>query len=110
MAWQKRILAHDPEAGYTQFYCTDPDTGEITLESQYDLTDIVEDAKGMAVHYDERTPFGNKQTFHHVGVIPFYIWDFFKKQGVNLYTDKDALKKYLNDPNFRVFRTRQCRV
>ena len=110
MAWHKRILTQDKEAGITQYYCSDPHTGEVTLQTQYDLTDIVEDAKGMAVHYDERSRFGNKDTFHHIGVLPFYVWDFFMKQGVNLHTDKDALKRYLNDSNFRCFRTRHCKV
>lgn len=103
MTWHKRLLAQGD--GMRQWYWSDPDTGDVKLENVYDVQPIIEDAKGMERTFD-RVRHMNGHTFHHYGFLPHYVWDHFMKQGINLYTDKDMLRKYMNDPNFRAFRTR----
>ncbi len=109
MTWHKRLLSDEHDTN-KQWYWSDPHTGEVKIETEYENVEaILEDAKGMERTFD-KPRFFKGQFLHHIGFLPNYIWDFFMKQGINLHTDKDMLRKYLNDPNFRGFRSRPGRV
>ncbi len=55
---------------------------------------------------------GHRKTsaFRCVAELPVALVEVFRSQGVDLLTDDDALRKVLNDPAFRAFRTTEGRV
>jgi hypothetical protein len=52
-----------------------------------------------------------KGEFHHVASIPLVIIEKYKNEkGIDLLKDKAALKKFLNDPDNKFFRTKPGRI
>ena len=51
-----------------------------------------------------------KREMNHVARIPKVIIDEYMKRGINLLADEAALKRFLNDPDNRLFRTKPGRV
>lgn len=103
-----RVLDVDPDTGAVELFHFDDATGEVTLETQYDLEEIVEHAKAQFNSIDERANW--KGDLHKVGYIPDYMWYEMRR----IYPDKQdfkaAVKKFLNDSTFKDFRTRPGRV
>lgn len=110
MGWHKRLLSADPEAGHREWYWSNPDTGEVTIQGEFDLEPIVETAQGHFNAVDERAPFGNKRIFHHVGFIPAAVQDYEWRVNRRTLADRAFWKHWLNDSANRGFRTRPGRV
>ena len=49
-------------------------------------------------------------TFRKAASIPVTVFDIAKAQGINLLNDPEAMKRFLNDPQNRAFRTTLERV
>jgi hypothetical protein len=100
----RRLLDYDPITKTTQWYHYDEITGDIGLETEQDVTAIVEHNKSIFNQFDERTPWkGDKG--HHVASIPMTIYNELAKISNN-FKDEKVIRKWLNDPDNRVFRVR----
>ncbi len=107
--WHKRLLGYDPITKIREYHYIDPYTGDQALETVGDVEDIVEDTKGRFNMVDERARW--RDGYNHVASIPLQVIDKVRREtGVNLLTDKKALKEWLNDSDNRAFRTRPGRV
>jgi hypothetical protein len=101
----KRILSKDPLSGVTQWYVSDPLAGTFKFVTEQDCTPIVEDSKAQYNNTDERARWGE---WAKVATIPLTILHSLKKQGIA--DDPVRMKRWLNSPENRYFRTRPGRV
>lgn len=106
MAWHKRILGRDGLK--TEFYWSNPDTGEVALQTVWNVEDIVKDAKGLYAMRHRNDRWGDRE---HVAWLPlFAVEKVLREEGRNLLTDKERLRYWLNNPDNSVFRTRPGRI
>lgn len=104
MATESRLFDRDEELGVTRvFHYDDNDNeGGFTIETESDVTQIVEENKADFNGTDERANW--KKELHRVASIPMGLFLQMKAQGIT--TDQKAMKKWLNDSDNRFFRTR----
>lgn len=97
----KKVFSHDPFTGVTKyFHGDDNDTFVIETEmAQPVLENIIEANK--ANFNDAPSGWGNGQI---VASIPIHIYWDLKRKGIA--DDDAAMKRWLNDPDNRFFRTR----
>lgn len=108
MSWHKRLLSADPEAGFREWYWSDPDTGEVALETEWLVEPIHEAAKGLYNAVDERARWGE---WTHVGVIPRMVQEYeWRVNRRKMLVDTEYVRHWLNDPANRGFRTRPGRI
>ena len=103
----KRILDYDPDTKTTQWFHYDEATDQYGLETVQDVGAIVEANKGQFNQVDERANWKGDQ--HHIDSIPLSIYHELAKISNN-FKDQRVIKKWLNDPDNRVFRTRPGRI
>jgi hypothetical protein len=103
----KRILDYDPVTGITQWFHFDESTGDMGLQTRQDVTAVIEGTKGVFNSTDERKPW--KGDVHKVASIPMVIYSELAKISNN-FKDQRVVRKWLNNPDNRVFRTRPGRV
>ena len=109
MSWHTRVLSVDPVTRIKELHHYDPDTGDQALSSVQDVQEIVEDTKGRFNMVDERARW--RDGYNHVASIPLTVIDKIRREtGVNLLTDKAAMKEFLNNSDNRAFRTRPGRI
>lgn len=108
MSWHKRLLSYDAEAGYREFYWSDPDTGEVALETEWLVEPIHEAAKGLYNAVDERARW---KDWNHIALVPRWVqeWEW-RVNRRRMLADKEYLRHWLNQPENRGFRTRPGRV
>jgi hypothetical protein len=98
---EKRLISENAEAGIKQYW-HEHDDGSVTLQTTQIVDDVLEANKGSFNQVDERA--GWKGDMHRVASIPMSLYYDLKAKGI--LDDQVALKKWLNDPNNRYFRTR----
>ncbi len=96
---QKRLFDRDPELGITKYWHV-KDNGEYVVETVQDVSGIAEYNKRSYNNTDKKWNDLNK-----VASIPLSVYYELKRQGIA--DDPKALRKWLNDSNNQVFRTRQ---
>ena len=101
----KRLFDFDPMTGTTKWWHYDADRDEATIETVFEVGDIVEQNKAHYAATDERTRWGE---WSKVASIPMPLFYRLKKDGI--IDDPSAMKRWLNDPDNRFFRTRPGRV
>jgi hypothetical protein len=101
----KRFLDSDPLTGTETWFHWNGD-GTFSIETKQDVTGVVERNKALYNEHDERTPWRGE--WHLVGSIPLTVYFDLKQKGV--LDDQKALKRWLNDPDNRGFRTRPGQV
>lgn len=100
---QKRIFDTDPLTGITRYWHV-KDNGEYVIETVQKVD--VDEANTRARNAtDKRTKWGEMA---RVASIPLSVYYDLKRQGI--VDDQKAFKKWLNDPDNRVFRTREGTV
>lgn len=99
-----RIFDTDSDLGLTRHFHYDNDTGDAVIETQQDVTDIVE-ANKLDMNSAES---GWRGDMHKVASIPLNIYFDLKAKGI--IDDKAAFKAWLNDNANRFFRTKPGRV
>jgi len=102
----RRLLNHDPLTGITEWFIPDDEGRKFIIHTQQDVTKIVEENKKNYNFFDEKAPW--KGEWHRVASIPLHIWYDLKKKGIT--RSEVELKKWLNDPEHKYFRTRPGRV
>lgn len=99
----KRIFDTDPLTGITRYWHV-KDNGEYVIETVQKVD--VDEANTRARNAtDKRTKWGDMS---RVASIPLSVFYDLKRQGI--VDDQKAFKKWLNDPDNRVFRTREGTV
>lgn len=104
MAIDSRVISTDPETGLVELMHFDTDTDDITMETKVDVAPVIEWNKRL---YNAESSSW-KGEFHRVASIPMVLYHELQKQGI--IDDEKRLKKWLNDPDNRFFRTRGGRV
>jgi len=102
----KKLLDYDPQTGISHTFHYDETTDEARITSEQPVQSIVEVNKAQFNDSDKR--FGNKQTFHKVASIPLSIYAELTRSGkIN---DQAYMKRWLNDPENRVFKTKNVTI
>jgi hypothetical protein len=99
----KRFFDADPAPGITRYWHV-KDNGEYVIETEQRL-DIDDSNTRQRNMTDKRTAWGD---VNKVASIPLSVYYRLKREGIA--DDPKALKKWLNDPDNRVFRTREGTV
>ena len=99
----KRLFSHDPLTGITKYFHV-TENGEYVIETEQRL-DVDDSNTRQRNLTDKRTAWGD---VNKVASIPLSVYYRLKREGIA--DDPKALKKWLNDPDNRVFRTREGTV
>jgi len=103
---EKRIFSEDKDLGITRYWHYNNETDEATIQTQQDVTDIIEENKQEFNMVDERA--GWKGEFHRVASIPMSIYAKLKSEGK--LDDQEYMKRWLNSDENRFFRVRPGKV
>lgn len=109
---ETRILDMDPQTGIVRLFHYDDTNDTFTIETRQTVDDIVEVSKATYNSIDERANW--KGDLHLVGRIPLTLFYELQRRGEvdadgNVLND-ETLAKFLNNPDYRDFRTRPGRV
>jgi hypothetical protein len=99
----KRVLTRDPLTGITTYFHHDPLEKKITLHDEQDVTAIVEHNKAL-----QKESIDKKSDLWPVASVPYVIlMQWAKEAGLELNSKEfgEVVKKKLNDPDNRAFRT-----
>lgn len=102
---EKRLFNTDEEQGITRYFHFDDETGQATIQTQQDVTAIIEENKQEYAQVDERARWGE---WSRVASIPMSIYFQLKAEGK--LDDQEYMKKWLNDSDNQYFRTRAGKV
>lgn len=102
---EKRLFNTDEEQGITRYFHYDDETGQATIQTQQDVTAIIEENKQEYAQVDERARWGE---WTRVASIPMSIYFQLKAEGK--LDDQEYMKKWLNDRDNQYFRTRAGEV
>lgn len=102
---EKRFFSKDDDQGITRYFHYDEDTDKATIQTQQDVTAIIEENKQEYAQVDERARWGE---WTRVASIPMSIYFQLKAEGK--LDDEAYMKKWINDPNNKYFRTRSGEV
>jgi len=102
---EKRLFNTDAEQGITRYFHFDDETGQATIQTQQDVTAIIEENKQEYAQVDERARWGE---WTRVASIPMSIYFQLKAEGK--LDDQEYMKKWLNDADNKYFRTRAGEV
>ena len=106
-----RLFDHDPITGTKTFFHHDQSSDIITMETQSDVSELIEINKIARNARDERANW--KGDLHHVASIPMEVYFDLKAKGIiNKNEDPEfkRLRAWLNDADNRAFRSRPGRV
>lgn len=103
-----RVFSHDPVTGKTVYFHFDEDTEEITFETQTPIGGLLEGAQAARNEVDERANW--KGDAHHVSWMPTPILMKMMREHPETEDFQRAIKRWLNDPDNRPFRSRPGRV
>lgn len=102
---EKRLFSKDDDQGITRYFHYDDETGQATIQTQQDVTAIIEENKQEYAQVDERARWGE---WSRVASIPMSIYFQLKAEGK--LDDQEYMKKWLNNPDNQYFRTRSGQV
>ena len=102
---EKRFFSKDDDQGITRTFHFDDETNQATIQTQQDVTAIIEENKQEYAQVDERARWGE---WSRVASIPMSIYFQLKAEGK--LEDEAYMKRWLNDSNNQFFRTRSGKV
>ncbi len=100
----KKVFSHDPMTGITKYWHDNGD-GSVTMETQQDTRAIEQANYAHRNNIDKHDKWGEMS---RVASIPLTVYYDLKQKGI--LDDQAALKKWLNDPENELFRTRKGKV
>lgn len=100
-----RILDVDPVLGETEIFHYDDTDGSFTIETVTDFTGLAEYNQAQYNSKEKHSRYGDMD---RVASAPMVVYHELKQKGI--LDDKKALRRWLNDPDNRVFRTRPGRI
>lgn len=101
----KREFSYDPLTGVRTIFHGDEDGNGFTLEKQQDVSGIIEQAKGEANAVTSLDRWGDGKK---VASVPMSIYADWVATGK--IHDQAFIKRWLNDPDNALFRTRPGKV
>ena len=101
-----KLFDINPVTGTRKMWHYDAEKDEATIETIIDATQIVSDNKDRFNSFDEKANW--KGDMHHVASIPMALFYQLKAEGK--LEDEAYMKRWLNDPDNRAFRTRPGEV
>lgn len=100
----KKLLSHDPETGVSKTFLYDPsvDAKNVVILTSQNVDSILEANKRA---YASSAALGNsgRENFRKVASIPVTVLMDLRARGIT--KDAAAFKRWLNDPDNRLFRT-----
>ena len=107
-------MSFDKEVGYESirptFVHEEPD-GTVTVNTVQDAQPIVDEDKQAANAYGSPLTPGKQYHGMRVATIPFNVFEMWMKETNGaIQKDPKLLKKYLNDPDNKYFRTTPTRI
>lgn len=103
---RSRLLDFDPISKVRSMFHGGDGGDEFTVEEVQDVTAVLDENKRAFNMYDERSRWNHEM--NQVASIPLVVWEDLKRKGIA--DDEKALKKWLDDPDNRAFRTRPGRI
>ena len=107
-----RLLHVNPMTGVQQVFHFDEAGDAFTIETRQDAAPVIEATRIERVETDRHTRYGDG--LQKVASIPLTVFADLAKRGVvspgGAVLDPAAFRRFLNDPDNRVFRTREGRV
>lgn len=94
----------DPLTKTHETFHYDPDTGDFWIETKTDVEEAAVLSKAQFADTDERARWSGD--INHVARIPLIFFDMHPE----LMYDNEALRKWLNNPDNRSFRSRPGRI
>ena len=101
----KKHFDTDKDLGIKRTWHYDDVTDMATIQTQQDVTDVIEENKNDFAQVDERAKWGE---LTKVASIPLSLYYQLKSEGK--LDDQAYMKRWLNDPENRYFRTRPGEV
>jgi hypothetical protein len=101
---ERRPFSFDRETGIRTTFCYDHETDEVTMEKEQDCEPILENNKILSLEQAD----GWKGEMHKVASLPLHVWMDLKQKGI--VNDPKRLRKWLNDRDNALFRTKLGRV
>jgi hypothetical protein len=101
-----KLFDINPVTGTRKMWHYDAEKDEATIETIIDATQIVSDNKERFNSFDEKANW--KGDMHHVASIPMAL--FYQMKAEGKLEDQAYMKRWLNDPDNRAFRTRPGEV
>ena len=102
---EKRLFSTDADQGITRTFHYDDETNQAMIQTQQDVTAIIEENKQEYAQVDERARWGE---WSRVASIPMSIYFQLKAEGK--LDDQEYMKKWLNNSDNQYFRTRAGKV
>lgn len=110
MSIESRVFDYDPLFNVLRLWHYDTDTDKVTIETRQGAQDrydnLIDQNNALRAQTSAKTPY--RDGAHHVARIPMVIYEELMRKGLT--RDPKAMKKWLNDPDNRVFRTREGKV
>lgn len=109
-----RVTEYNPDTGEVEYFHENSD-GSFTVESVQDVTPILEaNIKRFNAAPDSRVDGASRRSeFRHVARIPrIILTKVLREEGIDLLApeNKDELRKRLNHPDWRMFRTHPSKL
>jgi hypothetical protein len=101
-----KLFDINTETGTRKMWHYDAEKDEATIETIIDATQIVSDNKDRFNSFDEKANW--KGDMHHVASIPMAL--FYQMKAEGKLDDQAYMKRWLNSPENRFFRTRPGKV
>ena len=101
----KKLFDVNPDLGITRIWHYDDEKDEATIQTQQDVTAIIEENKDEFNQVDERARWGE---WSRVASIPLSLYYQMKAEGK--IDDQEYMKRWLNDSANQFFRTRPGKV
>lgn len=102
----KKLLSHDPETGVSKIFHADDNGNSFVIQTQMAAPAVESIIEANKTNYNDAAGrWGNGKI---VASIPIHIYWDLKKKGIA--DDDAAMKRWLNDPDNRFFRTRPGRI
>jgi hypothetical protein len=95
----KKVMDHDPVTGISHVFYYDDETDEARIVAEQEVDEIIDENKSL--YNDAPTQWGD---YARVAQLPLTVYHDLKRKGI---IDNPAeMRKWLNDPDNRFFRTR----
>tara|TARA_B100000902_G_scaffold253356_1_gene239863 strand:- start:2245 stop:2571 length:327 start_codon:yes stop_codon:yes gene_type:complete len=105
----RRTLEFDPLTGVKHDFIFEagdkPSQDRFVIETTQDVTELIKRNKRSLNDIDRHQPYGE---WSKIASLPLSVYWDLKKQGI--VDDRNAFKKWLNDPDNKYYRTRVGKV
>jgi hypothetical protein len=103
---EKKLFDVNAQQGITRHWHYNTDTDEVTIQTQQDVTDVIEANKAIYNSVDEKANWTGE--WHLVASIPEAL--YYKMKAEGKIDDQEYMKRWLNDSENQFFRTRPGKV